>query len=209
MKQNTLLVLIILALIAINVFTLLKFNKLKQQKNNKNLVNNFQDNVKAEELNAFKASFKTNLKNSGLPLNEISIKDSLNNANPLKKVFDNTQKQMLVFRFSKRHCESCVVASMEVLQKWIGLIGDKNILILGNYKNNKIFQRTMKEYGIKYPNVYNSESFDIPAEELGYPYFFVLNRNLEISNVFVPDKGLSKITTEYLKGIHKRFENSK
>ncbi|MFV0506587.1 MAG: hypothetical protein ACK5L5_07750 [Bacteroidales bacterium] len=92
------------------------------------------------------------------------------------------------------------MASMEVLQKQGNTIGKENILILGNYRNNRIFYRTMEEYNIDYPNIYNTNSLDIPAETIDYPYFFILDKDLKISNVFVPDKGLPNITIEYLDG---------
>ncbi len=200
MKEKTLLFVIIITLLTINIFILIRFDKLKQQK----IANSLVIQNQANKLNAYKISFKTNIMNSGLQLNAITLKDSLNNLIPLKKVFDNNRKQVLVYRFSKIHCESCVVASLKVLRKWVDLIGEKNVLILGNYRNNRIFYRTMKEYGIEYSNVYNTATFNVPAEELGYPYFFVLENDMQIFNAFVPDKGIPQITNEYLRRIQKK-----
>lgn len=202
MKKNVFLTLIILGLFIVNVFTCSRLLNLK--KSNANIAyNQYQHNSKSEELDTYKTIFYSNLANSGLNLSGILVKNSENTKIPIEKIFNNEQKQLLVYRFSKNHCESCVVASMELLQKWTDSIGRKNILILGDYGNNKIFRKTMESYGITHPNIYNTPPFNIPAENMGFPYFFILNKNLDVLNVFVPNKGIPEITNEFLNKMQK------
>ncbi|WP_417941944.1 hypothetical protein [Flavobacterium sp. RS13.1] len=206
MKENKFITLIIITLFGITVFTLFRFNKLKQQISINSRSNSNVESVKDDELNAYKVNFKTNLLNSNLSLNNVLMKDSINNIIPLINIFKNSQKTILVYRFSQMHCESCVIASIKIFVNWANLHKVKNICFLGNFSNNRIFYRTIPEYSIENMNVYNASDFDIPADGIGYPYCFILNNNMQISNVFVPDKGMPKLTTEYLKMIQNKLK---
>jgi len=205
MEKDKLLIMIILSLFAINVFTLVCFFQFKHQKVVDDMIKCNQEDNERDELYAYKVNFTTNILNSNFKLDNVMIKDSINNIIPLKELFHSGRKQMLVCRFSKIHCESCVNFAIQNLRKWADSIGVKNVIFLGNYQNNKIFNRTKPLYGIHDMNVYNSSTFKIPAEELGYPYYFVLDSSLRISNVFVPDKAIPKITNRYLRNVQKKF----
>jgi hypothetical protein len=190
---------VIISLFAFNAFTLVRFKNLKQHIVKNKVIVNYKKKIKDDELNAYKVSFKANLLSSNIQLDRLMIKDSLNKIIRPKEIFNAGQKQILVYRFSKMHCESCVVASIKIIRKWMDSIGSENIIFLGNYRNNKIFRKTISEYDIENLKFYNTSQFNMAVEEIGYPYFFMLDKNLKTSNVFVPDKGLPKITEEYLK----------
>ncbi|WP_147679231.1 hypothetical protein [Algibacter pacificus] len=204
MKKNSLLVFVIISLFVFNVYSLYRYNNLKKL-NNLNIKKNLVE-IENDELDTYKSSYKGGILNNGKKISRhLLVKDSLHNLIPLKNTFEDKQNNMLVYRFSKRHCESCVVASLEVLKRHTDSIGVSNILFLGNYGNNRIYNRTMFEYGLKKMKVYNASSFNIPAEEIGYPYFFVLNSNLEVLDLFIPNKAVPKITEDYLKIINKKY----
>ena len=205
MKEKRFLILISFSLFAINIFTLIRFYQLKQLKDAYEAVNYNQENNESDELHSYIVNFTTNILNSNLQLDSVMIKDSLNNIIPLKKAFKSGQKQILVCRFSKTNCESCVNFSIQSLRKWVESIGIENVMFLGNYRNNRLFNRTKPLYGIQDMMVYNTSAFQIPAEELDYPYFFILDSSLRISNVFVPDKATPNITNKYLKNVLKKF----
>lgn len=207
MKERAFLILIIISLIAINGFSLFRFYRFKLQSNKDNAISFKNENRESDELYSYKLNFMTNILNSNLQLDNIMIKDSLNSIIPMKEAFYHKQKQLLVCRFSQTYCESCVNFSILILRTWVDSIGVKNVMFLGNYRNNRIFNRTIPLYGIQGMKVYNGSEINIPAEKLGYPYYFVLDSNLQISNVFVPNKGLPDLTSKYLKNIHKRFFN--
>ena len=204
MKRNTLQILIIVSLIAINVFVLFHVVQLKQEKVTKNYYSNLKNNPD-DELYSYRLNFTTSIINSNLQLDSVALKDTLNNVIPLKNVFRKGQRQILVCRFSKTHCASCVNFAIQILQNWTDSIGRENILFLGNHRNNRIFKREIPLYGIRDMRVFNSYTFNIPVEELGFPYYFILDRNLQISNVFIPDKATPNITTNYLENVNKKF----
>ncbi len=206
MKEKTFLILVIFSLITINIFILIRFKNLKQQKVLETAKNSNQESIDNDELNLYKVNFTTNILNSNSQLESVTLKDSLNNLIQLKEVFESKQKQILVCRFSQMHCQSCVNSSIQILRSWVDSIGIKNVMFMGKHRNNRIFNRTIPLYGIQGLKIYNVSQMNNPAENLGYPYYFVLDSSLRISNVFVPNKGLVSITNKYLENIKMKFE---
>ena len=204
MKRSFLVVIIIL-LIVINLFTLIRFYHLKALLPASKAYSFMQAGDESDERITLGLNFTTNILNSDLQLENILIKDSLGNTQSISEIFDEEQKYLLVCRFSDLHCESCVNYSIKMMNHWIDSIGPNNVLFLGNYKNNRIFNRVKPLYGIRDLRTFNTPAFDIPVEELGYPYYFLLDRNLQIVNVFIPDKATPKISNEYLKNIKTKF----
>ena len=133
------------------------------------------------------------------------VKDTLNNPIPLKSIFAKGQNQLLVCRFSQQHCESCVDATIQILQNQANQIGVKNIVYLGNHRNNRLFKETIPLYGIEGMRVYNTQGFNIPVEQADYPYFFILDNSLQVSGIFMPNKGVPAVTVKYLEAVKKRF----
>jgi hypothetical protein len=203
MKGKSFLILVIVSLLAINAFILIRFYRFRQL--HVEYITQYRNISEKDELHSYKVNFTTNILNSNLQLDSVMVKDSLNEIFPLEELFKGEKRQMLVCRFSTMHCESCVEFSIQMLRRQIKFIGIENVLFLGNYPNNRVFNKTKPLYGIHNLNVYNAAEFNIPAEELGYPYYFVLDSSLHISNVFVPDKATPNITDKYLESIRKTF----
>ena len=196
---------VIISLLAGCVFMLLRFRKLQQQKAEaEELCVHLQEKAQ-EQLNTYQSNLETAILNSNLQLENRMIKDTLNNRIPLKSIFAKGQRQLLVCRFSHRHCESCVDATIQTLQKQVNQIGTENIVYLANHRNNRIFKKTIPLYGIKGVRVYNTQEFSIPVEQTSYPYFFMLDSNLQVSGIFVPNKGVPAVTVKYLEAVKKLF----
>ena len=196
---------VIIFLLAGCVFMLLRFRKLQQQKAEAEELCVRMQNKAQEQLNTYQSNLETAISNSNLRLENRMIKDTLNNRIPLKNIFAKGQRQLLVCRFSQQHCESCVDATIQILQKQVNQIGAKNIVYFGNHRNNRIFKKTIPLYGIKGMRVYNTPGFSIPVEQAGYPYFFILDSNLQVSGIFVPNKGVPAVTVKYLEAVKKLF----
>ena len=196
MKERTILILGICSLFTINIFTLVRYKKLKQQLVvENNIYKDFESNNR-NELNAYKTNFIANTLNSNYQLCDMFVKDSCDNEIPLNSILRSNQNQILVCRFPHSHCQSCVNSLMQILHSKIDSIGKDNIMLWGNNPNHRIFKRTMPLYGTKGLTVYNVPPFKIPADQLGYPYCFILDSNLQILNVFIPDKGVRELTID-------------
>lgn len=53
--------------------------------------------------------------------------------------------------------------------------------------------------------VYNSSVLNIPVDNIGYPYFFVLHDDLTLTDVFVPNKLAQNITATYLELVKNKY----
>ncbi|PCH68239.1 MAG: hypothetical protein COC06_09920 [Bacteroidales bacterium] len=205
MKEKAPFILILIILIAINSFTLFLYHRLKQKEIEGEIIRVNQVSSLKDIQNTYRLNSKIDILNSCLCVDNVMIKDTVDNKFPINKIFDNLQERVLVCRFSQRHCESCVNSLIQILRNRVDSIGKENVVFLGNHRNNRIFKRTIPLYGIEDLKVYNCPKLSIPVEELGYPYYFILDSRLQISNVFVPDKATPNVTFEYLKNICKKF----
>lgn len=201
--KNKSLYIIFCALFILNIFLINRYLKLKKTILVDSTISN--SNGGDGELQIYKSNFNASIFNNNLKLDNLLIIDSLNISHSLKKEFNKEKKYIFIYRFSKNHCESCVVKSLEVFTKWVESKKHFNAMILGSYDNNRIFYRNVKDYNIGDVSIYNSNNFDIPIEDYGYPYFFVLENNMKIHNVFIPDKEITEITLQYLDLVNTRY----
>lgn len=161
-----------------------------------------------DELTTLYANFITEIENSNIQLEDVIIKDSLNVTLPLGSIFRKNQSEMLVCRFSEMDCESCINYSINTLLQWSNRIGKDNILFLGTYRNNKIFNRQKPLYGIDTLITVNTDGVNLSAEDLGHPYYFILDSTLRVLNVFLPNKETPSIDNRYLELVCEKYFNS-
>lgn len=196
------LVILVLLMMSIIIFTGISYYLSKQQQP---VAQSSQDEHEKDILRAYKVNFIASLKSNGTRLDSIQLKDSTGKLTMLKDLLRDGNNHTLVYRFSEFHCSSCVSAALQAFLKWKLSIDEKNTLILGNYQNNRIFNRTKQTYAIQNLNVYNSSRLELFAEELGFPYFFLLTKDGTITNIFVPDKATPELTNDYFKMINERY----
>ncbi|GGF45421.1 hypothetical protein GCM10011339_37370 [Echinicola rosea] len=156
-------------------------------------------------LASYKSGLQVSAVNGGQQLDSIWAKDSKGRMIPLVDIFDPGQEHILVFRYSESHCESCITASLSVLKEWQSKLGNSNLVLLGDFSNNKIYRKELDMYQLESVRAYNVPRFNLPAENLGFPYFMVLDQEGRTSNVFLPEKGTPDITRHYLEGMARKF----
>ena len=89
--------------------------------------------------------------------------------------------------------------------QWRDSIGVENILFLGAYRNHKVFEKHKALYGIEGFEVENIETVDLPIEDIGFPYYFILDNECNVLNVHIPDKSAPNVDYNYLQKIRERF----
>lgn len=195
------LITVIFILLGINVFLLTNFH-LYRKNCTKSLATLSQD---TDKLITHRTNLITGIENNNIILKNILVKDSLNNILPLDSIFFNGQDYILICRFSEINCESCINYSINSLLQYCDSIGKNNILFLGAYRNNKTFNKQKYLYGLKTFNTLNTNELPLPAENLGYPYYIVVNKSLQIQHIFVPSKRTPSSDSEYLNLICKKY----
>jgi hypothetical protein len=205
MKQNTWTIFIVALLLILDAFLLYK------TVHHKRLIAAYQsileDNTsKANSMEWLKLNFESGLKNNGLTLDNIIIKDSLNKEIRLQDLFKNGRSQILVSRFTSLCCESCAIYSAQKICSLADSINKTNIVFLASYDSNNNFALSKNRFGIQGKEVYNTMNFlNIPVEEQSFPYYFVVDSNLKISDVFLPDKMAPDLTNRYLDAVMEKY----
>lgn len=180
----------------------------KSQPEDKTFVNN---NAKSTDqndkdlLHTYRINLISGIKSNGIDLKGTELKGGNGKTGLIGDSLRNRNTYTLVYRFTEFHCASCVNAELKFFKSTESVIGKENMLIFGAYTNNRIFKRTLKAYDVSNYKAYNVRELKVFAEELGYPYFFIIDNNSVVSNTFVPDKGTPEITKEYLAMIQQRF----
>lgn len=110
----------------------------------------------------------------------------------------------LVFRYSILGCTTCIDEAILKVKDFLSQNPDIKIITLATYtlpSDLRKFKRLNKEF----KQIYHVESLDLPIEESGVPYFFLLDDEMKISNTFIIRKEFSDLTLEYLNIIKKTF----
>ena len=73
---------------------------------------------------------------------------------------------------------------------------------MGSYDNNNALKILLQrlEVPLAFCNV-PQDAIGLPAEHVHFPYCFVLEENLEVKHLFIPDKVVPMLSEEYFKSI--------
>lgn len=114
---------------------------------------------------------------------------------------------VFILRYTDRYCNQCYENLLKLLK--LSFDSTANIIILNSHRSNRDFKIFKKENKIVYKNIlvqYNV--FDWEIEKYETPYFFIINSNKTINNIFIPDINYPHQTQKYFTGI-KRILNNK
>lgn len=109
------------------------------------------------------------------------------------------EKPKLILYYSDTNCDVCVNNEFRLLKKYKDDIGVENIIILGNYMNSKDILGIKSRYGlndIKVCNLMYKET-GLPAQSVNTPCVFMLNPEMIISHVYVPEKVVLNLSDNY------------
>ena len=112
----------------------------------------------------------------------------------------------LVIRFSELNCQDCVNSMAEMIRKFFDVKKDR-ILILGSYQSNRTFQLYLNKLGLENYEAYNiaEGALNDYIDHDNVPYAFLLNNDMRIDNLLIPDFRLAKVTQDYFEIIANRF----
>ena len=198
---------IIIILFTLNVILIFKVNLYSKTLSSVgNILKNTTTAISTFEKNTIEQNQNENLK-----LREdvkfISIKGSTVLA---KEIFKTTT---LVLRYSEFNCKDCIDAEINVILKNKDQFVD-NICLIAYYMNKRdlfIFYKELQKRGLKNIKMYwlPNNGLNIPIEKTNMPYYFCINSELVISNVFIPQKDKPKLSNSYLRTVSKNFTNTK
>jgi len=109
------------------------------------------------------------------------------------------EKPKLVFRYSNINCKTCFEAQLELINKLFE--NSEDVIILCSYNISRDFLVFKKMNKIKVP-IYRIPKEDMEWE-INNPFYFLLNKSMSISNIYIPDKKYQQMSLQYLLSMQK------
>lgn len=112
----------------------------------------------------------------------------------------------VVFKYASTNCPSCIDAELDRIVNLARHLRKDQLIILGEYANRRQFLASMKGRALDFP-VYQVEAnvFGDLLEKENVPFFFVTDRNMRLSDLFVPMKELPDFSELYYRIILKKY----
>lgn len=142
------------------------------------------------------------IKNNGEVVDNLPLRIG-GNATTLQE-YAALHSPLFVIRTNSLYCASCVDYVMNKVERFCKQSGKwkEHILVMGSYDNNNVLKILLQRFDtpLAFCNV-PQESVRLPAEEVLFPYCFVLEENLEVKHLFIPDKVAPTLSNEYFNSI--------
>ena len=199
-KQKVLHVVIVL-LIVLDLFMMFKINQINVELNdiikNNTLLETKNDLLEDQVLKSVfaKKMIWADTINVYTANNRISIKELIGNENKL------------VLWFSELSCRSCVDAQYQILVDKSDDINLENIILLTSSESTRIispFKRVNKITKEVFSTKFDFYSGNMTPNS---PCFFVMGKNLEMSDMFYPEKDNLELTERYLNAVAFKYFN--
>lgn len=143
------------------------------------------------------------LKNGGLTLDSTAVFKPDGTACGL---FEDGTRRYLVCRISQYDCDVCTDYALEKFASVnAGDYGAK-ALVLANYPSGKVIEIIRQRHSAaRQIGFYRMEDVNLPAENAGMPYYFILDDNMKVNDVFFPDRLLPEMTSGYFEKIKEKY----
>ena len=134
----------------------------------------------------------------------------LNNKDSLQETIGN-KTSVLIYRYSKFMCESCIQEDLQEIEQFQTEIGREKILLLPAYPDSREGKIELANVLAKfnYVNI-QRESFIIPSHpnDVLQRYFAVIDKDGNLTMVFFPRRGETNLTRIYFSEVRKFFEDN-
>lgn len=111
----------------------------------------------------------------------------------------------LVLNFSELNCNTCVDEQLKYLNEYADSIGTSNVLIFVTCNDYSHMRRLKKMNKVKFELFNLGDSLNNVIKDIGFPYFFVIDKSLRVNSIFIPEKGNKSLTYNYLDNILKNY----
>ena len=193
--RNIFIVTVIVILFVLIFFNIFIFRSLRV-KNANLVINLYSAEHKTEELKGMLSNY---FKFEGKVILENNIFTESDELLEIDSIF--IKSPLIVFRFSKLNCTDCIVESINIIKSFLSNKRIKYIFI-SDY-NNKRELGNFKRLNNIHEDVHNCNI--LINEEPSLPYFFILDSNLKVSDIFFPNDDFPELTNLYLKEIEQKY----
>jgi len=107
------------------------------------------------------------------------------------------KKRSLILRYSHLSCKPCVDAIIACVKQFAEQNNQIEILLFSSYRFEKDL-RDFKRMNKIFTEVYNVKYLDIPIEKENIPYIFIMDKNMNVFDFFIPQKDMLELTEQYI-----------
>ena len=144
----------------------------------------------------------TNFKNCGKNIRNAMISDTLWHTADFHAIFADSCDKMLIFRYSDSSCGSCVQSAIGTMNSLMYRFSTKKVAYISNCANRNIMKAQIRHFGLDNYSVFNCKQIDIPVEEKGFPYCFVMDSSCNVISVYMLMGDYHK-DSEYINNMYK------
>jgi hypothetical protein len=183
-------------------FVTVKFNTtIREYQNNRQ---NLTDSIAKLDryINVVFENLLRNYENNGAMLD--LQKEYINNDYNRVKLSDYVKTGIMVFRFSDSDCMDCVYSALPLVDSLENRLGKGKIIILSTFNTKEGMVAFAEANNIHVPVLLDQGNLhELALEENNKtPYFFLLNKEGYMRNLFLPDKFYPDLTRRYFKMMH-------
>lgn len=117
---------------------------------------------------------------------------------------DIIKEPTLVFRFSELHCQVCIDQEIKKLNSYFPKLKNR-VIIITSYNSSRDFNVFRRLNQIEMPIYKLSKNLNLDIEEAYTPYLFMLDSNLKIHHMFIPDKLYPNVSDSFYEGFITRY----
>lgn len=141
------------------------------------------------KLQSMVTQFSAGIENNGKKINEETVvKDISGKSQSLGSFWANHNGNLLVCRYSEKHCYQCVDYAIANFLKSISDFDAQRILFVGDNSNSRVAKLKREDFGITEYNYIDCHNLGIPAEEWNFPYYIVIDKMLAVKCIYFPNK---------------------
>lgn len=194
MKNKTLWIVVVI-LVAINGFVLYKHKKYQKDVA---IVIGSQQNI-IDEHQTLSYQLPLNFQCNNMLLDTICVEDTLGNVNQLRNFIDN---DIIVCRISENYCGSCNEYAMNIFLKYAKEFDNKHFAFMMSCEAHRNFKYSIKQYKLNNFGAFLVDEHFLPADDIGFPYYFVIGKDLKIKGIYMPSKATPDLDVQNLKMLY-------
>ena len=121
-------------------------------------------------------------------------------------------KNLNILQYSELNCEICVDSAMRHFRNFADKVGESNCAIIVASENFRYLVNFIKLHHLQSFRVLlvNTNDFNRMYNiSINAPFFFTLNANLIISDIFIPFKEYPLLTQAYFKALQEKYNYGK
>lgn len=159
--------------------------------------------IESEEYLIMKENFEASILCNSITFDSLICCDVNDSVYDFSDLFKSQTNKILICRFSELDCENCINHAIETLKSKAG-IETSSIAFLCSYRNSAMLSKMIEYYQLDSYKVYNTKLTITPIDEWGKPYYFIIDSNLTISDIIIPEKINNEIQELYFNNLKQK-----